>query len=193
MIASLRGNLVATGTDWAIIEVNGVGFRVSTPTSTLALLGKPGSSVYLHTHLHVREDNIALFGFSTFEELGLFQILTGVSGIGPKLAMSMLSAMKPEELVGIIVSGNAEMLTSIPGIGKKIAGRLILELKDKIGTISSVVPVQISDGNADVLAVLTSLGYSSAEANRAATSIADSSLSLEEKVKLALAYFSRKV
>ncbi len=192
MIASLRGNLVATGTDWVVIEVNGIGYRVSIPTSTLVALGKPGSPVYLHTHLHVREDNISLYGFFSFEELSLFQILTGVSGIGPKLALAILSAMKPEELVGIIASGNVDMLISVPGIGKKTAGRLILELKDKITSISTVTPIQISDGNADVLAALTALGYSAVEANRAVIGINDSSLSLEEKVKLALSYLARR-
>ncbi len=192
MIASLKGKLEATGTDWAIIDVSGVGFRVFVPTTTLSILGKPGSIVHLYTHLHVREDIIALYGFSTFEELGLFQTLTGVSGIGPKLGLTLLSSMKAEQLVTVIASGNADMLTTVPGIGKKIAARLILELKDKIGTSSIGVPLQITDGSADIIAVLVSLGYSPAEANRAVAGLTDSNLSLEEKVKQALAYFARK-
>ncbi len=192
MIASLKGKLEATGIDWAIIDVNGVGFRVFVPTTTLSTLGKPGSAVHLYTHLHVREDIIALYGFTTFEELGLFQTLTGVTGIGPKLGLVFLSSMKPEQLVTVIASGNADMLTTIPGVGKKIAARLILELKDKIGTASIGVPLQVTEGSADVIAVLISLGYSSAEANRAVAGLPDTDLSLEEKVKMALAYFARK-
>jgi holliday junction DNA helicase RuvA len=192
MIASLKGKLEATGTDWAIIDVSGVGFRVFVPTTTLSTLGKPGSTVLLYTHLHVREDVLALYGFSTFEELGLFQTITSVSGIGPKLGLTLLSSMKAEQLVTVIASGNADMLTTIPGIGKKIAARLILELKDKIGTASIGVPLQVTEGSADVIAVLVSLGYSSAEANRAVAALPDSDISLEEKVKLALAFFTRK-
>lgn len=192
MIASIKGKLEATGIDWAIIDVNGIGFRVFVPTTTLSMLGKPGSLVQLYTHLHVREDILALYGFSTFEELGLFQTLTGVSGIGPKLGLTLLSSMKPEQLVTVIASGNADMLTTVPGIGKKIAARLILELKDKIGTASIGAPLQTKEGSADVIAVLVSLGYSSAEANRAVAGLPDSELSLEEKVKLALAYFARR-
>jgi holliday junction DNA helicase RuvA len=192
VIASLKGKLEATGTDWAIVDVNGVGFRVFIPTSTLSAFDRPGSSVRLFTHLHVREDNLALYGFSSFEELGLFQTLIGVSGIGPKLALAMLSTMKVDQLVSVIASGNADMLSTIPGIGKKIAARLVLELKDKIGTSVAVTPLQMTEGSADVVAALISLGYSTAEANRAVVGLPDSDLSLEEKIKQALAYFVQK-
>jgi Holliday junction DNA helicase RuvA len=192
VIASLNGKLEATGTDWAIVDVNGVGFRVFTPTSTLSTFGRPGSTIHLYTHLHVREDNLALYGFSTFEELGLFQILTGVSGIGPKLALAMLSAMTADHLVSVIASGNTDMLTTVPGIGKKIAARLVLELKDKIGAMATVVPLQMIEGSNDVIAALVSLGYSTAEANRAVAGLPDSALSLEDKIRLALAYFAQK-
>jgi holliday junction DNA helicase RuvA len=192
MIATLKGKLEATGSDWAIIDVNGIGFRVFMPTSTLSTLGQPGATVHLYTHLHVREDLLALYGFGSFEELGLFQTLTGVSGVGPKLGLALLSAMKPEQLVTVIASGNADMLTTVPGIGKKLAARLILELKDKIGTASIGAPLQTAEGNTDVIAVLVSLGYSSAEANRAVASLPDTENSLEERVKAALAYFANK-
>jgi holliday junction DNA helicase RuvA len=192
LIASLKGKLEATGTDWVIVDVNGVGFRVFTPTSTLSTFGRPGSTIHLYTHLHVREDNLALYGFSTFEELGLFQTLTGVSGIGPKLALSMLSAMTADHIISVIASGNTDMLTTVPGIGKKIAARLVLELKDKIGATAAITPLQMTEGGADIVAALVSLGYSTAEANRAVAGLPDSDLSLEEKVKLALAYFVQK-
>lgn len=192
MISSLRGKLEAIGNDWAIINVNGVGFNVYSSTSTLATLGATGDEVRLYTHLHLREDNISLFGFSTFEELSLFRILISVSGIGPKLATAMLSAMKADRLVAAIAGGDTDTLTTVPGIGKKTAGRLILELKDKINAGLVPMAVQVFEGNNEVISVLTSLGYSIAEANRAIATIPPATINLEEKIKLALAYFARK-
>jgi len=192
MITSLRGKLEAIGNDWAVIDVNGVGFNVFSSTSTLATLGTIGDEVRLYTHLHFREDNISLFGFSTFEELSLFRILIGVSGIGPKLATAMLSALKPDRLVAAIAGGDIDTLTTVPGIGKKTAGRLVLELKDKINAGLVPVTVPISESNNELLSVLLSLGYSVAEANRAIGTIPPGTVNLEEKIKLALAYFARK-
>jgi holliday junction DNA helicase RuvA len=190
VIASLKGRIEALGTDWAIIEVNGVGFHVNTPTSTLSVLGSAGDHVRLFTHLHVREDILALYGFATPEELSLFQILTGVSGVGPKLALSILSALKPGQIATAIASENLDMLTTVPGIGKKIAGRLILELKDKIGSGLQLTPLQVSQSNVEVVAALTALGYSTNESTRAVASIPSEDLSLEDKVRAALAYFA---
>ncbi len=194
MIASLHGTLESLGSNWAIINVNGVGFQVHMPTSTLSTLGTTGKEVHLHTHLILREDGVALYGFSTTEELQLFQSLIGVSGFGPKLALSTLSAMNVEQAVTAIATGSVDLLTIVPGIGKKMAGRLILELKDKIAAgLISIPASQLARGNADVLAALTSLGYSVSEASRAvATLPLSSDLSLEEKIKLALQYFTSK-
>jgi len=194
MIASLQGKLESLGSNGAIINVGGIGFQVYMPTSTLSILGIIGKEVKLHTYLHLREDNVALYGFASTEELGLFQNLLSVSGIGPKLALAMLSAMNIEKLTMAIVTGSADLLTEIPGIGKKTANRIILELKDKLGAGWITTPgVQLAEENAEVLAALTSLGYSIAEATRAVASLpADSKLSLEDKVKLALAYFTTK-
>ncbi len=194
MIASLYGRLEALGNDWAIINVGGIGFQVRMPTSTLSTLGPIGREVRLHTHPHVREDNLALYGFASPDELTLFQILLSVSGIGPKLALSMLSAMSVEQLTMSIATGSTDLLTTVPGIGKKIASRLILELKEKIGAGWVITPAtQVAQENADVLAALTSLGYSAAEATRAVSSLPSSAkLSLEEKIKLALQSFGGK-
>ncbi len=194
MIASLRGKVESLGSDWAIINVGGIGFQVYMPTSTLSTLGTIGEEVKLHTHLYLREDNATLYGFTSAEELGLFQTLISVSGLGPKLALAMLSAMGMEKLTMAIATGSADLLTEIPGIGKKMAHRLILELKEKIGAGWLGVPAaELAQENADVLAALTSLGYSVSEANRAvATLPPDTELSLEEKVKLALQYFGGK-
>ena len=194
MIASLHGKLESLGSDWAIINVGGVGFQVYMPTSTLSTLGTTGEEVELHTHLYLREDNATLYGFGSAEELGLFQTLISVSGLGPKLALAMLSAMTVEKLTMAIATGGADLLTVIPGIGKKMANRLILELKEKIGAGWVAAPAaELAAENADVLTALTTLGYSASEATRAVATLPPSSdLSLEEKIKLALAYFGGK-
>ena len=194
MIAGLHGKLESLGSDWAVINVGGIGFQVYMPTSTLSTLGTIGEEVRLHTHLHVREDNATLYGFTSVEERELFQSLIGVSGLGPKLALAMLSAMDVEKLTMAIATGSTDLLTVVPGIGKKMADRLILELKDKIGAGWITTPAaQLVQENTDVLAALTSLGYSVAEASRAVVTLPPSSdLSLEEKIKLALQYFGGK-
>jgi len=194
MIASLNGKLESLGSDGAVINVGGIGFQVYMPTSTLSTLGKTGEEVKLHTYLHLREDNAALYGFASTEELGLFQNLISVSGLGPKLALAMLSAMNIERLTMAIATSSTDLLTEIPGIGKKMANRLILELKEKIGAGWITTPaVQLAEENAEVVAALTSLGYSVSEATRAVASLPpDSKLSLEDKVKQALAYFTTK-
>ncbi len=194
MIASLHGILESLGGDWAIINVNGIGFQVYMPTSTLSTLGATGEKIHLHTHLHLREDNATLYGFASTEELQLFQTLISVSGIGPKIALGMLSAMSVEKVSMAIATGSIDILNTVPGIGKKLAGRIILELKDKVGAgLISTPAGQLAQGNTDVLAALTSLGYSVAEATRAiATLPTTSELSLEEKVRLALQYFGSK-
>ncbi|MDI6815206.1 MAG: Holliday junction branch migration protein RuvA [Dehalococcoidales bacterium] len=193
MIAGLHGKLESLGSDWAIINVGGISFQVFMPTSTLSTLGTIGEEVKLYTHLHLREDNATLYGFTSAEELGLFQTLIGVSGLGPRLALAMLSAMNVEKLTMAIATGSTDLLTVIPGIGKKVANRIILELKEKIATGWITTPgVQLAEENTEVLAALTSLGFSVAEANRAVATLPSSNLSLEEKIKLALQYFGRK-
>ena len=194
MIASLHGRLESLGSDWAIINVGGIGFQVYMPTSTLSTLGTIGEEVKLHTHLHIREDNATLYGFTSAEELELFQTLIGVSGLGPKLALAMLSAMDAQKLTMAIATGSTDLLTMVPGIGKKMADRLILELKEKIGAGWITTPAaQLAQENTDVLAALTSLGYSVAEATRAVATLPPSTdLSLEERIKLALQFFGGK-
>ena len=194
MISSLHGKLETLGSDWAIINVGGIGFQVYMPTSTLTTLGATGEEVKLYTHLHLREDNVTLYGFASADELALFETLIGVSGLGPRLALAMLSAMSVEQLTMAIATGNTDLLTVIPGIGKKVANRIVLELKEKIGAGWITTPTtQLAQENTDVLAALTSLGYSAAEATKAvATLPASSELSLEEKIKLALGYFGGK-
>ena len=194
MISSLHGTVESLGTEWAIINVGGIGFQVFMPTSTLSTMDTAGKEVRLFTHLHLREDNATLYGFATSEELALFQSLIGVTGLGPKMALAMLSAMSVEQLVTAIATGGADLLTVIPGIGKKVASRIVLELKEQIGAGWITTPAtQFAQENIDVLGALTALGYSAAEAAKAvATLPAATDLSLEEKIKLALAYFGGK-
>jgi Holliday junction DNA helicase RuvA len=191
MIAGLHGKLQAISSNWAIIDVGGIGFQVYMPTSTLSTLGAIGEEVELHTHLHLREDNATLYGFATAEELGLFQTLISVSGVGPKLALAMLSTMSAEKLAMAISSGSVDLLTMVPGVGKKMADRLILELKGKVVWVGA--PAELAPEDTEVLSALTSLGYSVREATRAvATLPQDQKLTLEEKIKLALQYFGGK-
>ncbi len=194
MIAGLYGKLESLGSDGVVINVNGISFRVYAPTSTLSTLGAVGEEVKLHTHLHLREDNVTLYGFASADELGLFQILIGVSGLGPKLALAMLSTMNADKLSMAIATGSAELLTEVPGVGKKVANRLILELKDKIGAGWITTPAaELVQENREVVAALTSLGYSVAEATNAVATLPPSSdLSLEDKIKQALQYFAAK-
>jgi Holliday junction DNA helicase RuvA len=190
MIANLRGRLESVGADAAIIEVGGVGFQVYMPTGDLSSLGAPGHDVRVFTHLHVREDNLSLFGFATADELWLFEMFLGVNGLGPKLALAILSALSPEQVTMAIATGSAEMLDMVPGIGPKLASRIVLELKEKVGAGLIATATEAARENTDVLAALTSLGYSAAEAVKAVANLpADTDLALEEKVRLALRYF----
>ena len=194
MISSLHGKVESLGGDGAVIDVGGVGFQVFMPTSTLSVVGVIGREVRLYTHLYLREDNAALYGFASAEELALFQTLISVSGLGPRLALAMLSAMSVEQLAMAIATGSADLLTAVPGIGKKMASRIVLELKEKIGAgWITTAPPEFAQENADVLAALTSLGYSAVEAAKAVAALpASPEMSLEEKIKLALAYFGGK-
>ena len=194
MIASLTGTLDAMGTDWAVIRVGGIGFKVNMPTSSLSRLGSPGDEVKVFTHLYVREDNISLYGSTSVEELGLFETLIGVSGLGPRLALAMLGTMDSEKLAAAIATANGLVLTQVPGIGKKMAERIILELKDKVSAgLLTVAVSEMAPENAEVLAAMMSLGYSTAEANQAVASLPnDPELSLEERIKLALGYYGGK-
>jgi holliday junction DNA helicase RuvA len=191
MIAGVKGKIEAIGSGWVVVDVGGISFQVFLPTSTLARLGAVGQEVKLHTHLAVREDNLSLYGFSSARELSLFQTLTTVKGIGPKLGLAMLSAMEVEQLTLAIASGDADLLTTISGIGQKTANRIVLELKDKVGAAWMVSQdMEAAQGNSEVIEALISLGYSVSEAGHAVSALpAGNKLSLEEKVTLALKSF----
>ena len=188
MIVALEGILESRGIDSAVVKVGPLSLQVYIPGSTLSQLGAVGDGVYLHTHIYLREDNMALYGFASAEELSLFQSLISVSGIGPKAALGLLSTLNPEQVASAIVSGNIDLISRVPGIGKRMAGRIVLELKGKLEKwwVGAIAPA-LAQEDADVVAALTSLGYSLKEATRAVSSLPGSEeLDLEEKIRLAL-------
>jgi Holliday junction DNA helicase RuvA len=195
MIASLRGNLLATGPDYAIIEAGGVGYQVWAPRGVLHSLPEIGQEARLHTYLLVREDALLLYGFATQAERSFFELLLTVSGVGPKVALSLLSAISLDQLQIAIATENAALLGQVPGIGKKTAARLILELKPKInlGAVAptlAAAPAAAVRVNAEVQEVLQSLGYSAGEAQAAVASLpTDAPPEIEERIRLALRYF----
>jgi len=187
MIATLEGILEYRGNDSVIINIGGIGFRVYVSGSTLGQLGTVKGKVSLYTHLHVREDNISLYGFASDEELALFRNLISVSGIGSKVALTLLSALNPEQVVMAIASGDVDLISQAPGIGKKMASRLIVELRGKLEKEWKETALPLAPESADVIAALTGLGYSLAEATNAVSRLPDSGeISLEERIKMAL-------
>jgi Holliday junction DNA helicase RuvA len=167
MIAHLRGILFAKHPNQAIVEAGGVGYDVTISVPTFSALPAEGAEVSLVIHTHVREDQIALFGFSNTLEKKLFEKLIAVSGIGPKLAITVLSGLPVEKLAGAIRGGDHAMLTRIPGIGKKTAERVVLELKDKLDEIGSAPAGSIGAVGDDVLSAMVNLGYPRPAAQKA--------------------------
>ncbi len=170
MIAQVRGRLVRKEPQEAVVDVSGVGYRVTIPLSTFYRIGEPGDEVTLLTHTHVREDALALFGFLTAAEQALFERLIAVSGVGPKLAVSILSGIEAPDLVSALRASDVARLTRIPGVGKKTAERLVLELKDKVqGLAAAEEPAPAgpaASAREDLVSALVHLGYSRPEAER---------------------------
>jgi holliday junction DNA helicase RuvA len=165
MIAFLRGRLGEKQPNRIIVDVGGVGYDVAVPLSTFYTLGEPGADVSLRVHTHVREDLLALYGFATAIELQIFERLIGISGIGPKLALAVLSGIEVADLVRAVQYGDVARLTAIPGVGKKTAERIGLELKDKLppALTAAVAAQAAADGTGglrlDLLSALLNLGY----------------------------------
>lgn len=171
MISFIKGTLVATDIEGAIIEVNGIGYQVAMSYNSLAKIGTVGSEVQVLAYLYVREDALVLYGFANAEERSLFEKLITVSGIGPKVALSALSRFEADELIGAIVAQDVGAVQKIPGVGKKTASRIVLELKDALGT-SEIGPLfQTAKGESGAANAATdallSMGFTSAEAELA--------------------------
>ena len=179
MIASLRGTLVDKTPNRVIVDVAGVGYDVQVPLSTFYVLGESGSTVSLRIHTHVREDALALFGFASAIELDLFERLIAISGIGPKLALAVLSGIEPADLVKAIRLQDVARLTAIPGIGKKTAERIGLEMKDRLPAAlqpAGPTPGTASPGDQlrdDLLSALMNLGYQRQAAEKAIAKVLD--------------------
>jgi Holliday junction DNA helicase RuvA len=174
VIAHLSGTLLEKQVQRLVVNVGGVGYDVQVPLSTFYGIGEPGSSVSLRVHTHVREDAIQLFGFGTALELALFQRLIAVNGIGPKVALSVLSGIEPNDLVRAIRGSDVGRLTSIPGVGKKTAERIVIELKDRLlkSEVTEVAGApEGGDLRADVLSALANLGYHRASAEKAVEAV----------------------
>lgn len=175
MIALLRGKLIEKHPNQVIVEAGGVGYDVLIPISTFSALPESGSEVRLRIHTHVREDTLALFGFLTVEEKTIFERLISVSGIGPSLAVKVLSGMATSDLIPAIRNGSVELLVRIPGVGRKTAERMVLELKDKlegVGAMTAAGPLEkpaatLSPVDQDVLSALLNLGCNRAAAEAA--------------------------
>ena len=168
MIGRLSGVLLESRPDRALVDVGGVGYDVAIPLGTYAALPARGERTVLHVHTHVREDALLLFGFATLEERSLFEKLLAVSGIGPRVALTILSGLPVPELVRAIVAQDSRRLSTIPGIGKRLAERLGLELKDKLGGLglahSASSPLPRGSAADDALGALVNLGYREAQA-----------------------------
>jgi Holliday junction DNA helicase RuvA len=164
VIAHLRGRLFAKHPNRLIVDVNGVGYDVAVPLSTFYGLGEPGAEIALRIHTHVREDALLLYGFATVLEQDLFERLIGISGIGPKVALAVLSGIEPKELVRAVERGDVARLTAIPGVGKKTSERMVLELKDRLpraqaGEAGADAAAEAPQLREDVLSALINLGY----------------------------------
>ena len=191
MIGSLRGTLTARSADGeVVVEVGGVGYRVCVPTATSAALGQLGSDVFLHVHTHVREDAIVLYGFAHDDERRCFEALLGAHGVGPSLALAVLSSLSPAALSTAVLEDDVATLCTVPGIGRKTAARLLIDLKSRLDlpdlpAIGAEGAAGRSDARAEARAALAELGYGPDEIRQALEGRRDD-VGVEELLRLAL-------
>ena len=200
MFAYIKGTLEIKGNDYVVVDVMGVGYKIFMPSTTINKLGEIRDNVKVHTHYHVREDEISLYGFATIEELRMFELLISVSGVGAKSANTILANITPSNFALAVITNNVKELTKLPGIGAKSAQRIILELKDKLKTEEAIASVDneiqeviAKEGNShEAISALQVLGYPVKDATRAVTSFDSTDMEVEEIIKKALAYFAKK-
>jgi Holliday junction DNA helicase RuvA len=199
MIAFLRGRVLEKHPNRVIVDVGGVGYDLAVPLSTFYTAGEPGAEIMLRVHTHVREDQLALYGFATPLELAVFERLISISGIGPKLALAVLSGIEPRELVTAVQRGDVERLTRIPGVGKKTAERIVLELRDRLPKAMEAVatgappPAPGEELREDLMSALINLGYHRQAIDNALNRILkdQSESSFQDILRLALKDLSR--
>ena len=192
MIVGIRGTLAAIGPDWVHVTVGGVTLQAFVPSSTISALGPTGGSVSLHTLLRIRDEQPILYGFPDDATSQLFTLLTGVSGVGPRLALALLSSLDSAGLQMAIASGDAAALSAAPGVGRRTANRIILELRGKVEDIEGEGMVSSPGTDGEVLAALSALGYSASEVKAAVDALPNSEdLTVEERIRLALQQFAR--
>ncbi len=193
MIAKVRGTLDHKAPGEVIVDVGGVGYQLFTALSVFYRLPEVGEPVTLLVYTHVREDSLQLFGFFDPAEKQAFMLLTGVSGIGPRLALNILSGMAAGELMGALRDGDVARLVTIPGVGKRLADRMIVELRDRIDALPDIAPAAADPGiRGDVLSALVNLGYRRADAERAVRQVlSEGAAELETVLKEALRMLSR--
>ena len=189
MIGSVRGRVTHLGLDFALVEVGGLGYRIVAGPALLAKL-RQGSEASVFTHHLVREDQQALFGFATTEELAFFELLMTVSSVGPRLALAIVSAHPVTKLQLAIVTDDADVFTSVSGVGRKTAQRIILELREKVHA-AGIAAGGAAATDSDVVAALESLGYSANEARKAAAAVAGTEGQLDARIKAALQELAR--
>ena len=198
MIAYVKGKLDTKTNTFVVIDVQGIGYRVFMSAKSIENLGEIGQEVKVYTHYYVREENISLYGFSSNEELRMFELLISVSGVGAKSAITMLSEISPSSFVLAVISDDISKLIKIPGVGKKTAARIILELKDKLKTETAIEQTEEvnakmerdNDAN-EAIAALQVLGYTRKEIEKVFEKIDIKNLELEEIIKMALKYLAR--
>ncbi len=190
MIASIQGKVASTHTDHVVVVVGGIGYKVFVPYSTRERMDS--SDVFLHTLMIVREDSITLYGFMTIAEREIFETLLKVNGVGPKMALAILSTVSVDHLRNAVYSERHEILTRVPGVGNKTAQKIVFELKGKLGGGLDTAPAMAFDDiNADVVDALVGLGYSIVEAQTAVQSLPiDAPKVVEDRIRLALQYFT---
>ena len=195
MIASLKGIVQSKKPEGIIVDVGGVGYHVSIPLSNLSDIPERGETVFLHTYTYVKEDALQLFGFLSEEERKVFVTLMGVSGIGPKLGLAILSGMPVQKFIGAVSSEDVPLLSTIPGLGSKTSARVILELKGKLPSlaIGDGSPEQESSASGDAVSALVNLGYKKAISDRAVEkAVKSGSTSIEDIIMEALKYLTEK-
>lgn len=194
MIRMVRGTVMARGKDYLVIDVGGVGYKVFVPEPA-ALAADTNEQLILHTYLQVREDALNLFGFADVDELAMFELLLGVNGVGPKVALATLGVLSPDMLRSAVASEEPAMIARVPGVGKRTAEKIVLELRDKIKQFGGGSGLQslayATDVDSEVIDALISLGYSVVEAQRAVQKLPKEAVGVEERLRLALSQFTQ--